>query len=468
MKEEKEVDLLEMLLVACLEWRRIAKIAIIIAIISGILSGAAYFIQISNPEQVEKLQKTYDAEVASWSAEGIKIKKSIINAERNLADQQEYNENSWMMRINPKDQWQGSLNMYIDTDYKIMPGSSIQNENPASRICNAYKDYVSQDAFYDALINDNNLDFTKVTYLREISDISINTGNYSIEVTITADTEERCKNLLSIFEAAIRDRYEFINSTIGEHRLTTSDYLIFAKVNLDLERKQADNVEKIESLTVNIGALQFKLIEWEEQKNDIKMPVVTIGGVIRKTIKFFLIGGFVTGLVLGMYFCFKYIMTKRVYGEESFDDAVPSLGELPEKKAKTSKGLDALLKRGFAVKIMGSEYDQRVKVIAMHAAKLAEEITNVGNGKIALVSDMDMSELEELAKDMAATNDRIYVAGNILSNYSAATESTEASCVIVVVQCRISRRENIVQMLTQLKDRKANVLGVMFADVIAQ
>lgn len=468
MKEEREIKLLEMLLVACLEWRRIVVIAIIIAFISGGAAATIYSLQISDPETVEKLQTTYDSEVASWNAEGLKIKDSIKKIERNLADQKEYNENSWMMRINPDDRWFGYLDMYIDTDYKIMPGVSIQNENPAPRICYAYADYVGQNAFYDAIITDNNLDFAKITYLKEITDISISSSKYSIEVTVTADTEENCKNLLSLFENAIRDRYDFINTTIGEHKLTTSDISVYSVIDFELERKQADNLENIESLTINAGALQYKLIEWEEKKEEISIPVVTVGGVIRKAIKYFLIGGFAAAFAIGLFYCFKYIMTQRVYGEEFFDETVRSLGEIPEKEAKSSKGIDALIKRGFAVKIKSTEYDQRVKVTAMHAAKLAEEIADVGNGKIALVSDMDISELEELAKDMAVINDRIYAAGNILSDYKAAGESTEASSVIVVVQCRVSRRENIAQMITQLKDRKTNVLGVMFTDVIAQ
>lgn len=467
MNEEREINLLEMLLVACLKWRCIVIISVIIAVLAGGVAAAKYAIRISGPEEVKKLQADYEAEVAAWKEEGSQINNDISSAERSLAEQQEYNDNSWMMEINPKEQWVGALNLYIDTNYQIMPGSSVQNENPAKRICYAYSDYTTPDSFYDEIIKENELDFAKTTYLRELAKVEVSETRCSIKVSVVADTEERCKSLLSLFESAIRKRFDFINTTIGEHTLTASDISVYSMVNPELEKMQDDNRGKVNSLTAELGSLQSKLAEWEKKEKSITVPVVTVAGVFKKSIKFFIIGGIAACLVLGMFFCAKYVLAQRVYGEEAFDKDVRSLGELPENK-KTTKGFDALIMRCFDVKVNRSEYEQRVKIIAMHAAKLAEESEASGNGKTALVSDIDENELEELAKEMAGTNEKIYAAGNILSDYQSAVESTEASNVIIVVKCRESRRENITQMIKQLKDRKTKVLGVMFVNVIAR
>ena len=39
-----------------------------------------------------------------------------------------------LMKLDSLNEWNGSMNFYIDTDYQILPGMSVQNENPAYKI----------------------------------------------------------------------------------------------------------------------------------------------------------------------------------------------------------------------------------------------------------------------------------------------------------------------------------------------
>ncbi len=482
MNGEREINIFEMLLVACLKWRRIVLLGVIVAVLAGGVAAFKYVKSINNANLTPE-QNTTKTTADGAAIDENQLREEIKNTERALSDQQEYNDNSWMMEIDPKNQWMGLLTIYIKLENQSTD-ATVKNDSAGLRICSAYAEYVASDAFYDSVITDNNLEFSKIKYLRELVSINVSSNAYAINMLVTADTRENCETLLRLLEKAVWNKYESIDSAVDAHTLVASETSLYSVANLDLERTQEDNIQKVSTLSAQLEALRNTLEALNKPNVVAPAPSkITASDLVRKAAKSAVIGGIAAILVLGMYYCAIYVFSTCVYGEEIFDNRICTIGELPESGKRDAKGIDALIMKLFAVKIRRNEYEERIKVVALHASKLAAETGIMvndksdndseykgicGNGKIALVSDMPTEELDALAKSMLDTNDKIYAAGNILSDYQAALESTEASSVIVVVKCGQSRRDNIRQMIAQLEDRKANVLGVLFTDAIAR
>ncbi|MBQ1888848.1 MAG: hypothetical protein II166_09280, partial [Firmicutes bacterium] len=109
-----EIDLRKLLYRSCMQWRRIIIGAIVVALILAGKEAWDGFSVLRDPEKLAQEEISFEREHSSWESQETVLSSKIENLENEKARQEEYNEKSLIMAIDPLDEYYGSFSLYID------------------------------------------------------------------------------------------------------------------------------------------------------------------------------------------------------------------------------------------------------------------------------------------------------------------------------------------------------------------
>ena len=116
--------------------------AVVIALLAGVGNFALKKIKTSNPEYLKKAEENFERENAAFFATGETLSREIANLEETRAEREAYNADSILMKINPYREFNASLQLYVATDYQIVPELTYQNIDLSNRILRSYLTYM--------------------------------------------------------------------------------------------------------------------------------------------------------------------------------------------------------------------------------------------------------------------------------------------------------------------------------------
>lgn len=464
---EEEINLVTILFKVCQKWRALLIVAAVAAVAVGGTKLAMNIQGVNNEEKVAELEAAYRDLVGSYEAEGENLERSIEENQRRLELQTDYNNKSLLMKIDQKNEWVGSVNLYIDTDYQIMPGSSIQNENPARKITYAYYDYYVG-GFYTDVMERLSFDMEELKYLREVLGVSVQADRYSIAINAVADTKEHCDELLRIAAETFRSRYDFVSSAMGKHTLTVSEAISNAQVNANREQFQIEQ-RNLEKDYVQRGyTLNDQYREWKKKEPEIEAqyPLIDMSSAVKRGIKWILIAGVGGGLLGCVVLFVKYMFSGRIKSAEELGYSVPMLAELPV-RGKKKNVIDRLIYRIFGVIIKASEYDSCLEAMALSLEKMLD-VRQFEKGMIAFVGDVKETELKALVKQVGESLPVKYkavAAGDIIAAPAAAKAAFEADAVVLVAAQDMTMKKKYEQICDKLSGCKIEIIGVVLLGV---
>lgn len=465
---EEEINLSAMLLNICLRWRVFLIVMTVFAVVVGGTKLAMNIQGLKDPENVERMKAEYEDEMTAYEAEGIVLKTRVSENQRNLQLQTEYNDKSILMKIDPRNEWVASMNLYVDANYQIMPGSSIQNENPAYKIICAYYDYYNSGEFFTTVMDKLFFDIEELKYLKEVLSVSFDTSRYAITINVVADTKERSEELVRVAGDAFQSRYSFVNASLGEHTLTASAMASYTQVNTDREAFQIAQKNQENVWLQNVPELNEQYREWEKKEASIVKPIVDMRGAVRRGLKWIVIAAVIGWFVCAVIFFLQYLLSGKIREAGNLGPNARVLSELPaQKKRKTP--IDRLICRVFGVVIKESEYDSRVEAMALSLGKMLDAM-QCENATVAFVGDVKGAELKALADQTAKTltgKHKIVAAGNMIVDPAAAKAAYAADAVVVVAKQNASPRKTYMQFCDKLSACKVQVLGTVLMGVEA-
>lgn len=463
---EDEINLGTLLFKVCQRWRTLLVVAAVAAVAIGGTKLAMNIQGLYDEEKMEELNAQYRDTLASYEAEGEALERRMDENQRNMTLQTEYNDKSVLMKIDPHNEWVASTNLYIDTDYQVLPGSSIQNENPAYKITYAYYDYYTG-GFYLDVMGSLTFDVGEQKYLKEVLWADIDANRYSITIHAIADTKEHCDELLKIARDAFLTRQEFIESSLGEHSVKVSDVAAHAQINADREQYQVNQQAREKELMRNVYGLNEEYREWKKREEDIEKPIVDMGAAVKNGIKWIILatalGGFLSAGVLFV----QYMLSGRLKSAEEIGHGMDVLAELPVPSGKKKNAIDRLICRIFGVAVRDSEYDSRVEALALSLEKMLGAM-QCEKGTIAFVGDIKENELKAFTKQVGnALPDRYkaVAAGNIIVEPSAAKAAFDADVVVLAARQDATMKKTLAQAWVKLSACKIRVLGAVLFGV---
>lgn len=464
-EQEQEINLKKLFYHIMKHWRRMVVIGIVGAILVGGTKIGMELSAINDEEVLTRRNLKYEADLAEYEAKGVAIDNAIHDLERNLEEQTKYNNESPLMTMDPLAVYRGSVVMYIDTNYQIMPGSTYQNENPAPRIAQAFASYISSGVLHQYVLEKWGRDMG-LKYMYEVLSVSVDTGSYTISISTYTGTSEENARILSYAQEAINQKKEELGDSLGKYTMSVTNTASSEGIDLSLQETQRNNRQNSENLTREISVKQGEKIQWELDEKKLKKPVVSVKGVIKEGIKWTILAGVILVVLIAVWYACGYSFSNKILDCE-FLFGMPILGEVPKKKEKVSFArIDGWLARRFGVYLSTDKREDYLAATAITIGRLAarkQEAMEEKNNTIALVGDARESFMKEFAKALSAKGSDIetVIAGNTTESAEAARKALDSGCVVLVVEQGKSKKEVIRKIRAQATDMGKEVLGVV-------
>lgn len=326
---EREIDLILLAKEVKKKIKTIIIVGIAGAVILGIIGMIVLIRDYNDPKVMDYQRAEYQDALNTYNVEINRLSREIENLKTSIERQEEYNEKSILMKINPYDVQNGVVLYYVDTDYKINTDSAYQNPDNTASVLNAYATNVNNGGLWKYLY-DNMGESVEFRYLQELVSVYVDYENHMINVSVKARTEADCKELLSLVKKCFEGYHETINSAICEHDMLLITENIYATVDLDLEDSKQTSIQKVADYTVALEEKTFELKELENE-GEPNSEVLTTSGIVIKTIKYAIIGGVIGAFIAAATVCVMILLDTTIKYEKdvAFYLGLPVLAEIP-------------------------------------------------------------------------------------------------------------------------------------------
>lgn len=465
---EQEVDLKDLIFAILRKWRIILTISVLFAVLLGGAKGFLTYRAQSNPESISQQEEAYQASLKQYEAELASYEREIENISDSIISQQEYMENSVLMNLSPYDVCEARGDLFIKTDYEIMPGMIYQNVNYTDSILQAYQYIITSASFLEGLKLPSKIE---IPYLQEL--ISVERGRLdSSQGEVFANSPSGISaltNLLSIRvrHANLEDAEKILNAIldqldqvhrqiakdIGDHSVTVLNTSSGSSVNLDLANRQNEE-------TARLDALRTSLTDKETAMKEISKPnaVTSSNAAAAKTaIKYAVLGGVLGGFITVFFICVCFLLSDKLYAPKELRNRFGAkiLGTLPVAEQASKNFIDLWINR-LEGRIDKNSSDNQYELIA---ANIKNHMDNI---KILLVSGCAASDSIAQVTDYLREhlpNVQVVTGGNLLQNVDAVQKLSACDSVVLVEQCNYSSYPSIELELEKICDLKKEITG---------
>ncbi len=441
---EQEIDLKDLLFAMLYKWRPILIAAVVLGIILGGYKAFSTYKSQNDPTVIAEKEADYQKDLEIYEKNKSTSEREIDNLLKDITEQQTYLEKSVRMNMSPYDVWEAKTDLFVKTDYVIMPDMVYQNVDYTDTILQAYQSALTNTEFLQKVAKKVG---TEPRYLKELISIQVNQKILSIKVNYT--DEKSVKEIMQYILSGVDEAKEKIESTIGVHTISVVDESVGSKVDLELADAQKAESTRLVDLNTSLEEKQDALDELEEPKK----VVDSTSAAVKSGIKYGVIGLVAGGFLVAFVVCMMFVMSDGMYAAKELRNRykLRILGTLPMKKAN---GIDASLR-----KLEGRVSEENDKIYSLIGANIR---SFMGDAKKILVagcaSESAFNRVSE--KLVAELGDcQVVKGGNLLENAAALEKLSDADAVVFVEECKVSKYSQVELELEKAKDLQKEVLG---------
>lgn len=473
-EQEEEIDLVALCFTLLHKYRQILAAALACAVIFGAASGAhtAWSGAVS-----KDAQDTYDTELAEYNRKmesyeaaktqyGVDIannEKSQRSTEYSVQKAQEYAENSVLNQLDPYNVWVAQANLYVSTNYQIMPGMAYQNPDRTGSVLSAYASLLSNSSTLGEIASDFNM---QERYLRELVTISADPATCLLTITVKGSNDTTTNGILDALLEHMNALNDNITASVGSHSITTIARSSCSTISPELRDSQTDNTENLLTLQNQIEQLQQSRTQLDknfedatEEWNALEAPVLQSTRISSAVLKFGLIGLLVGIVLVCGAGTMQFLVQGKVYSGKELRDTcrLPLLGTLASGKTRQSKQLDAALDR-MEHRPDGSTDAEMIRLMAATIASRAPEAKH-----ILITGDLPADQLTALAaalQDTGALRAQVVTAAeSILTCAATVPQVTSADAIVLAADCTCSHYTAVNDQNEQIQRLGKNILG---------
>lgn len=456
------------------DWRKCFIIVLIAATVVGAGNFVLKGIQLSTPEKLESAKTDYNRELTAYMAEGESLQREIENLEEMRAQQEAYNEASILMQINPFREFNASVQLYVSTDYQIVPELTYQNIDLSGRILQSYLTYMKNGEMFQYILEHLTEDI-ELRYLQEIFSISSDYDSRMVTLHIRNIDEQSCREILGYALEGIYSKRDEILTAIGEHELNSLNQSVYETVNLDLDSWQKNNRQYVLDLNVNTKEKLDDLTEWKLSPKPEKEYEKS--AIAKDSLKKMILGFVIVGVLVAGWVAFRFILSDKVQSAQDLKGrfGLRLIAQIPlVRKKRILAWIDRLFAKAGGVAVHEKDAEQLITLAAQSIkAELtahADESTGTADSnqkiKLAFTGSIAEDEIRNLLSGMKW--DEKFLAEcvpNILQDPDAVSAVMNANYVILVEKQEESSYSQIERELEELKAWKKEVLGVIVLGV---
>jgi len=442
---EQEIDLKDLMFAVLHKWRPILLVAVILAVLLGGYKAASAYKHQNNADVIKETEEKYQEDLKVYEKNMETCEREIENLLTDIENQQKYMEESILMNMSAYDVWEADTELFVKTNYVIMPDMVYQNIDYTNTILRAYKSALTNTEFLEDIAKKVGIE---TRYLKELVDISAEDNLITIKVR--HNEEKAAKALMSDILSGVDASQAKIEKSIGEHSVSTVNSSIGSMVDLDLANTQKNERDRLIQLNDSLETKQKELEELEEPKK----AATSANAAISSGVKYAVLGGVLGAFMVIFFVCVAFLMSDKLYSEKELRNRyrMKILGTLPA--GQKAKGIDAWLNR-LEGRICGEE-ESEYSLIAANIRNYAE-----GAKSVLVTGTVEEEWLRKVADRLGAELRDVEVnfGGNMFQNVETLKMLPEVDGVILVEQCRSSVYGKIELEIEKVLDLQKEVVG---------
>lgn len=462
----QEIDLKDLMFAILRKWRVVLAVAVILAVLlGGGKTFQAYRAAKDSTAQAEA-QETYQRELDSYTTAKESGEQEIENINEDIQNQQKYMDESVLMNMSPYDVCEAKADLFIKTDYQIMPGMIYQSVDYTDSILQAYQSALSSASLQESVAKSASLE---PQYLKEL--ISVARGSVTMDdagftrytnlltIKVRYSDKETAEKILNSVLSEVSSLQKQVESAIGPHTVSIVNQTVGSTVDMALASQQKSARDQITSLQQSLTEKEDALKELEEPK----APITGGTAVMKTGVKYAVLGG-----ILGVFavaFCISavFVMSDKVYAAKDIRIryGLNFLGVMEAPGKKKGGRIDAWLARMEGRRACLDE--------ERNGALLAANVENYAGGlkKIlvtGLTSEAQIKQVAELLRTQLKGYELV-AGANMLESAETLKKLPECEGVILVEQTGVSGYSEIAQEIEKVKGMDKPVIGcVVYED----
>lgn len=458
---EHEIDLRDLMFAVLHRW----KMIFIIVLCPAVLLGGWRFFNIyksrSNAEYTQEVQEQYINNLETYENTKTLYERELENIKTNIVKEEEYLSNSVLMNLSPYDIHEATADIYIETEYQIMPEMAYQNNDYTDSIFLAYQSALTSAAFLKDIASITDLD---EQYIRElvsvdrrnvtIEEIAYNKATNILTVRVKNDTEKTAAALLDAIIEKAEEIQPIFSQNIGRHTFKIINRSVGTGVDLDLAEKQQKKSKGLTDLRSTLSNKEKAIAELQE-------PAAiqsAFAAALKSGIKYGVLGGGLGFFAAILFTSATFLLSDKLYSakelKQRFD--VRTLGEIHICNKKKNR-IDAWLTALEGSTTVQNEY----ALIAANICNYKNECNNV-----LITGSIPESQLKQIHEKLSIQIPelKLHIGKNLTQEASTLKELPKYDGVILVEQRRESRFNVIEKEVESITDMKKQIIGCIICE----
>ena len=268
-QDEEEIDLVALMVTLLHKLKPILLTAVVCAVIAGGLAGVKILRggAVSAEDQVayeealaeyQQKEKDYEFAVQQYELTAKSNEDAQSSVQEALKQAQDYAEKSLLKNLDVYNVWTAQADLYIDSGYKIQPGSAYQNVDPTGALLAAYqKQLVSGDSM-NAAADAVGVD---VRYLKGVVTVELSqndSGEYNGVMTLQvyAADQQTAEKILNALLGRLDLIHDKAAAAVCSHSVRMIDQSVTQGVSTELRALQQTSNEDVQNLQSQLVELQ--------------------------------------------------------------------------------------------------------------------------------------------------------------------------------------------------------------------
>lgn len=477
-EQEEEIDLVSLLFTVLRKYRQMLAVALACAVIFGAVAGiqttsngavSADAQEEYDAAMTEYRQKKadYDAAVRQYKLDTTSNEQAQADTQKALEDAQTYAAHSMLSNLDAHNVWTARADLYIKTNYQIMPGSAYQNPDNTSAVVQAYANLLVNGDAMDKAADALKL---QARFLREVvtaEPVQNANGTYSglLTLRVNAADQNSAEKILNVLLGHLDEVQASISAAIGSHTVATVAQSCSCIVSTDLLAQQQAQSDNIAALQTQMQTLQAAREQLDETYADTQANWATVSepvlrpALLSSIVKFALIGFVVGVFVVAGIICVQFLAAGRVYSAKELKRScgLPILGALASEKSKTAQKLDAALNRAEG-RPNGSTDAEMLCLMAETIRSRAPQAH-----RVLVTGDLPAEQLTALAAALQATDAlrsvTVTAAESILKAAATVSHVVAADAIVLAADCTVTRTDAVREQNEKIVRLGKQILG---------
>lgn len=463
-QEETEIDLFHMMIYMLKHWK-----TLILAVVIGLLVGMGIFVL------KQRNSTTSESEIEEYTVEPeTEESMKIAYQYRQLYESQmEYNDHSFLMKMDANKVYAGELKYYIsagsDTEYiTLLYQNLINSEEVLTKIKEAGA--LEEDEQYVKEILSCSTNRGADSYVNDLVEEAIGASSYIaktavINYKIIYSDKEACESMLQVLREAVEKLNDSFREKYQVYKIQEIYSSVSQSVDNGIAQKQGENISALNNYLNTVKNLESgftgeDLLYYQTeylQKNAIagEEDIATIQTETDNPVKWAVIGVLLTSMLWFVYYLIMYLTDGHIKTADEVRSGfgLPIIGYIEEDSA-SAKGFDKWIG-----KIERKHKGQGDTLEYISALLKTEEAQ-----KIFLCIDQSDEAQRAAALSIQQKCDGVEIGNMVYVDEDSLRKSKEAQKIILFIRLGCTERKDIKRCLEICMQQKILLAGTVILD----